>query len=73
MDLSQQQLSVEDLLKDATEIACSCGNEHFVAAINLKKVSALISPTKREEIAQVGVLICSKCGLQFERPKIISL
>jgi hypothetical protein len=67
-----QQMALNELLKDATDTACSCGNIYFTPAINLKRVSALISPTKQEELAQMGVLLCSKCGTKFERPTIIS-
>jgi hypothetical protein len=72
MELSQQQIALEELLKDAQDVACGCGNIYFTPAVNLKKVSALVSPTHREELAQMGVLLCSKCGTKFERSVIVS-
>jgi len=39
-----------------------CGSELFTQAIKLYTISALLSPTGQELLAQQPVLICNKCG-----------
>ena len=54
-----EQINVD--LKNATKIKCPCGCEYFTTAVTLYKVSALVSPTGQELIAQQPVLICNGC------------
>jgi len=56
-------------LNTATKQSCECGGEVFVPAIQVYKVSALISPTGQELIANQQVIICAKCSKIFEPPK----
>ncbi len=53
-------------LKNATKQQCICGNDTFVPAIQVYKVSAFISPTGQELVANQQVVICSKCQLIYE-------
>ena len=53
-------------LKNATKQSCECGCQAFVPAVNVFKVSALISPTGQELIANQQVVICAKCQKTFE-------
>lgn len=41
--------------------ACSCGCVHFTPVVSVHIVSALISPTGQELVAQVPVLVCLDC------------
>lgn len=46
-----------------TPIACNkCGNATFVPAMFLRHVSAIISPTGKEELAPVPTFVCNACG-----------
>jgi hypothetical protein len=52
-------------LDTATKQACPCGNTYFTAAIAIYKVSALVSPTGQELIAQQPILLCTECKTPF--------
>ena len=54
-----QQIQVD--LKNATPKVCECGSELFTPAIKLYTVSALVSPTGQEMMAQQPVLVCLEC------------
>lgn len=52
--------------EDTTGINCfKCGNEFFIPVYMLRKVSALISPSGREEVIQVPVMACAGCGAPY--------
>jgi hypothetical protein len=53
-------------LNHATIQNCECGNSTFSPAIQVYKVSAILSPTGQELIARQEVVICSKCSKIFE-------
>lgn len=47
----------------APNITChKCGSKLFREAIALKKISAIISPTGKEEIVPVPMYVCMECG-----------
>lgn len=50
------------MLLDSPNVVCECGSKLFHEAIVLKKVSALISPTGKEELYPIPVYVCDKCG-----------
>jgi hypothetical protein len=50
-------------LKNATLQTCSCGCSIFIPAIQLYKVSALISPTGQELVANQQIAVCIECHL----------
>ena len=57
----QTQMRVN--LADAEDILCEeCGNNTFDVCLMLKKVSALLSPTGKQENIPVQTLACHKCG-----------
>lgn len=58
----QMQKQLMDKVLHSPNIVCKCGCKTFVEASVLKKVSALVSPTGKEDIFPVPVYICSKCG-----------
>lgn len=40
----------------------ACKSELFLPMYMLRKVSALISPTGKEEVIQMPVMVCGQCG-----------
>ena len=56
------QLSNMKAMLDAPNIVCECGCKTFVQVYVLKKLSALISPTGRQEILDIPLYKCSACG-----------
>ena len=54
--------------EDTTLIVCTaCQSAMFMPMYMLRKVSALISPSGREEIIQVPMMVCGQCGRPFEQ------
>jgi hypothetical protein len=54
-------------ISKATDILCtSCKEPYFLEVIRLKRLSAFISPTGREEIINMPALLCAKCGAEHE-------
>ena len=51
-----------DVVKDAKLQTCSCGGAVFTEKLMFKKLSALISPTGKEELYPIQVMVCDKCG-----------
>ena len=54
-----QQVRVD--LKNAVPKNCACGCGYFIQAIKCYTVSALVSPTGQELLAQQPVLVCMEC------------
>ena len=54
-----EQVQVD--LKNAVQKQCECGCKYFQAVLTLYTVSALVSPTGQELLAQQPVLICMEC------------
>lgn len=51
-----------DMLKNAANIECSCGGIIFEPAMVFKKISPILSPSGKEEILPIDVMVCKKCG-----------
>jgi hypothetical protein len=51
-----------DIIKSAKLQKCDCGGVIFTEKIMFKKISALVSPTGKEELYPLQVMICDKCG-----------
>lgn len=47
---------------DSPNIVCECGCKTFAPAAILKKVSSLITMTPHDEIVDIPVYVCTKCG-----------
>jgi len=43
-------------------VACSCGGMIFESGVMVKRLSALLSPSGREEILPAEVIICKSCN-----------
>ena len=51
-----------DMIKDFKSVTCDCGGILFENAMILKKISPIVSPTGKEELYPMEILICKKCG-----------
>jgi hypothetical protein len=49
-------------LNSAPWIECTCNGMIYESAVMVKRVSALISPTGKEEIVPLDVIVCKSCG-----------
>lgn len=50
-------------LKDATTLKCDhCENYLFIQSFILKTISALVSPTGKEELITIPIFTCGNCG-----------
>lgn len=62
MDDMMMQQQAAKIVLDSPNIVCECGCNTFLPAVALKKVSSIVSPSGKEEVIDVPVYICSKCG-----------
>ena len=61
MNREQPGLNVD--FSQTTEECCeSCKNETFVQVYQMRKLSALLSPTGQEAMIPIQVFACAKCG-----------
>jgi hypothetical protein len=51
-----------DLLRSSQTISCECGGLIFSEKLLFKKISSIISPSGRDEIAPMPIIVCDKCG-----------
>ena len=74
----QQQQSVNVDLSKATTLKCEnkrtdlekgvqieCGNTLFAPGFELKKVSALVSPSGQTSVAPIQIFYCTNCGSRY--------
>ena len=61
----QQQQQIQVDLSNSVPKECSCGCKYFVPAVMIYVVSALISPTGQELMAQQPALVCMECKTAF--------
>ncbi len=55
------QLNIK--MSDLTDIVCeNCGSKFFRQVSAFKKLSALISPSGKEQVVPVPVFRCDECG-----------
>ena len=47
---------------DSPNTVCECGCKTFAPAAILKKVSKIVTMTGRDEIVDIPVYVCTKCG-----------
>jgi len=60
----QQQINI-DLSKTTPQICHLCGCPVFIPGIQLHKVSALMSPTGQELLAQSQIFLCANCKAPY--------
>jgi len=61
--MNQQQLQITpDMIKNASGVSCDeCGNITFKEVLTFKKISAILSPTGKEEVVPMPVIVCDVC------------
>lgn len=73
--MPEQRVSITpDVIRQSKNITCDCGGILFRTGMMFKKISQFISPTGKEEVFPIEVLICEKCGKvpnEFNTQKII--
>ena len=61
MNREQPGLNVD--FSQTTEECCeSCGNNTFTQVYQMRKLSALLSPTGQETMIRIQIFACAKCG-----------
>ena len=63
-----------EILRQSKNLTCDCGGILFKEGVIIKKISQFVSPTGKEEIFPLEVLICENCGkipTEFDTHKII--
>lgn len=50
------------MIKNATTVTCDCGGNIFTEKLVFKKMSAILSPTGKEEVIPMPVVVCEECG-----------
>lgn len=51
-----------EMLRNSKNVMCDCGGMIFSEKLFFKKISAIISPSGKEEMAPMPVIICDACG-----------
>lgn len=62
---NQQPQPINVNPNDTTEIKCACGSLVFQECFMMRRISAILSPTGREEQFQIPVPVCIACGRPF--------
>ncbi len=62
----QQQQQVNIRPEDTELVLCKCGESIFEQVFMIRKLSALISPTGKEEQFQIPLILCRVCGEPLE-------
>ena len=60
----EQQLKITpEMVKNGKNIKCDeCGNLTFIEKITFKKISSILSPTGKDEVIPMPIIVCDKCG-----------
>ena len=61
MNREQPGLNV-DFSQTIAETCESCGNDTFIPAFKMRRMSALLSPHGKETMIPMQVFACAKCG-----------
>ena len=51
-----------DMLRNSPSIVCDCGGFIFTEKLFFKKISAIMSPSGKEEVAPMPIIVCESCG-----------
>jgi hypothetical protein len=57
-----QMKVTSDMIRNSKSITCECGGMLFQEKIFFKILSALISPSGKEETIPMPVFVCTNCG-----------
>ena len=61
MDLVQPEKIKLDISKEPWSL-CNAGESLFEGAVMFKRLSPFVSPTGKEELLPIDVIVCKKCG-----------
>lgn len=56
------ELEAKHIINSPNVVCPKCGSKTFQEVVVLKKVSAILSPSGKEELYPIPAFICSKCG-----------
>jgi len=63
MENKQQGIRINpEIIKNAKLFECDCGGAKFREGIMFKIISPILSPTGKEEIFPMNVIVCDTCG-----------
>ena len=62
MENNQQPQMNIDFSQTTAEVCEKCENDTFVQVYQMRKLSALLSPTGTEAMIPIQVFACAKCG-----------
>ena len=51
-----------DQIKVSKQVECDCGGVMFSEKLMFKRISAILSPSGKEEIYPMQVIVCDSCG-----------
>ena len=51
-----------DMLRNSQNVVCECGGMVFAEKLFFKKISAILSPNGKEEVAPMPIIVCENCG-----------
>ena len=61
--MNRQQPGLQVDISQTEEVVCeACGNNTFTQVYQMRKLSALLSPTGQEAMIPIQVFACAKCG-----------
>lgn len=52
-----------EAIKNAQQVKCDCGGIVFNEKLTFKKISKILSPTGKEEMVPMPIIVCDKCEL----------
>ena len=51
-----------EMVKNAQPVKCTCGGMVFTEKVFFKKISAILSPSGKEEVIPMPTFFCENCG-----------
>jgi len=60
MEQNRQTININP--SDTKPVICECGQQIFQECFMIRRISAIISPTGKEEEFQIPVPVCITCG-----------
>ena len=60
--MNEQPSMNVDFSQTTAEVCEECGNDTFIPAFKMRKLSALLSPAGQESMIPIQVFACAKCG-----------
>jgi len=51
-----------DMIRSSKNITCECGGMIFQEKLFFKRISAILAPSGKEEVAPMPIMVCENCG-----------